>query len=686
MPRPPNRLAQSTSPYLLQHQHNPVDWYPWGEEALAKARAEDKPIFLSIGYAACHWCHVMEKDAFSVEAIADFLNAHFVSIKVDREERPDLDQLYQGVVQLQGKPGGWPLTVFLTPDGRPFFGGTYFPPEDAFGLPSFSRVLRTVHEAWTTRREEVEASADAFREGLGRYMALGLGAGEAPPDARAIARAAERVLEALDERHGGFFGAPKFPRPMELAFLLRVASAPLGLHEDLRARARRAVELSLDAMARGGIRDQLGGGFHRYAVDEAWAVPHFEKMLYDNALLLRLYAESSRAFGRAADAEVARGIVAWLDEMRDPHGAFFSSQDADSEGVEGKYFVWSPEEIDEVLDPDLAALAKARFGVRPGGNFEGGTTVLHLAATIEDLAERTGRRPEEVRARCEEARARLLGARRRRVPPAVDDKVLASWNGLAIGALAAAGRHLDDPSLVERARAAADVVLSRLWDGERLMRAYRGDRAGQSAFLEDYAFLCEGLVELFESTGERRWLDAALALARRIATDFWDEATRTFYLDPIDGERLLHRIVSAHDQALPSGASSAVVALLRLFALTGDDELGRIAEAHLARQGEAIAEHPFSFAHLLCAAILARLGVTQVAVLGPPGPERDALLAAAREGFRPDVLAYAAEQGAGPALEGRSVVAGKAAAWVCRHFACERPRTDPDALREALHA
>jgi len=681
-----NRLASATSPYLLQHSRNPVDWYPWGEEAFEKARREDRPIFLSVGYSACHWCHVMEKDAFSVEEIAETLNRHFVSIKVDREERPDVDELYQGAVQLLGRPGGWPLSVFLTPDGRPFFGGTYFPPRDAYGLPSFRRVLDAIVEAWSHRRDEVERAADALARGLSDYAAMGLAASERAPEAAQLFEAAETVLSAHDPVGGGFFGAPKFPHPLELSFLLRIAALPLGADEGLRARAREAVEASLDAMARGGIRDQLGGGFHRYAVDERWAVPHFEQMLYDNALLLRLYAEAARAFGRRDFREVALGIVDWLDEMRDPAGAFCASRDADSEGEEGRYYVWTPEEFEEVLGPDLAEVAMARFGVRAGGNFEGGTTVLAVAADVPDLARRFGRSEAEIGRMLAEARKRLLERRRRRIPPATDDKVLAGWNGLAIGALAVSGRLLEEDALVERAKAAAEAVLSRLWDGRRLLRIYRGERAGQEAFLDDHAYLCEGLVELFESSGESRWLDAALDLAHAIAGRFWEEETRTFYLGPADGERLILPVISSRDDVVPAGASSATTAFLRLFALTGEDELGRIAESYLARQGRAMVESPFSFAHLLGAAALRAQGITEVAILGPPGPKRDALLAASREGFRPDILAYAAERGAGPAMAGRGGLDGEPAAWVCRHFACERPRMDPDELRAALHA
>lgn len=670
-----NRLAQSVSPYLLQHQDNPVDWYPWGPEALDKARREDKPILLSIGYATCHWCHVMERDAFSVEEIAALLNRDFVSIKVDREERPDLDALYQGVVQLQGRGGGWPLTVFLTPEGKPFFGGTYFPPHDGYGLPSFRRVIEAIADAWKNRRAELEKSADSFTDGLGSLNRIGLGEGIAPPSAERLAEAVERILEQVDDEEGGFFGAPKFPRPLELSFLLRASSLPLPLDEGLRLRAAGACRRALEKMAAGGIHDQLAGGFHRYAVDAAWAVPHFEKMLTDNALLLRTYAEAAQAFDEPRFREVAHGIACWmLEEMRDPGGAFHSAQDADAEGVEGKSYVWTLDEIMEALGPDLGALAASHWGVTEEGNFEGGASVLHEARRPADDA--TARRLEQ-------ARRRLLARRRERAAPAVDDKILASANGLAIGALAAAGRLLGVPAWIEAALEAAEAIRETHWDGKRLFRSHRGGRTHQEGFLDDCAFVAEGLVELFEATGNTRWLAVAAKLGKRIVEEFWDEGASVFFLTPAE-DGLLHRVVSAHDGAVPSGASSATLAFLRIFALTGDDWVGEAAEAYLARQGDRMVEDPFSFGQLLCAAALRAVGLVEAAVLGPEGSERDRLLAVCREGFRPQIISYASERGVGPLLSGRGGMDGAAMVWICRGFACERPRSDPDEVREAL--
>ena len=671
--RPANRLAQEASPYLRQHMYNPVDWYPWGEEALEKARREEKPILLSVGYAACHWCHVMEKDAFEVEAVAEAMNRDFVSIKVDREERPDIDGLYQGVVQLMGRGGGWPLTVFLTPDCRPFFGGTYFPPQDRYGLPGFSRLLEALADAWKNRRAEVEKSADSFAGGLEKLSLVGVGGGETPLRADDLLRAAARLVQEIDPRNGGFFGAPKFPHPMELAYLLRVGGRGIeGASETDRAEVNEGVRKSLDAMLRGGIYDQIGGGFHRYAVDEAWAVPHFEKMLYDNALLVRLYAEAFAAYGEPAYARVSREIAGWMArEMTDAGGGFTSSQDADSEGEEGKFFVWTQAELRAVLGEELAERAAAHWGVTERGNFEHGATVLHLAAGPADEG-------------LEEARRRLFAARSERVAPATDDKVLAGWNGLAIGGLAAAGRILGEPSMIEQARRAATFVLDTLAADGGLHRVYREGQVKQEAFLDDHAWLAEGLVELFESTGEERWLEEARRLASVIASRFWDEERGIFWLDPIDRPGLLQRVPAVHDNATPGGGSSAVHAFLRIHALTGDDRCGEVADRYLRGQRDEIARNPFAFGHLLCAAWLQQRGIVEVAVLGPAGPERDGLLAAARDGYRPEILAFAAERGIGEIFAGRDAVGGAPAAYVCRAFACEAARTDPQALARAL--
>lgn len=680
-----NRLAQEASPYLRQHMHNPVDWYPWGDEALEKARREDKPILLSVGYAACHWCHVMEKDAFEVDDVAARMNRAFVSIKVDREERPDIDALYQGVVQLMGRGGGWPLTVFLTPDGRPFFGGTYFPPQDRYGLPGFTRLLDTLAEAWATRRDEVERSAASFAEGLERMARVGVGTAEGELRAEDLRRAATKLAQEIDPRNGGFFGAPKFPHPMELSFLLRMAARGLpGMPDDERAEVAKGVRLSLDRMMRGGLYDQLGGGFHRYSVDDAWAVPHFEKMLYDNALLLRLYAEASVAFGEPAYARIARETAAYLSrEMTDAGGGFFSSRDADSEGVEGKYFVWTPAQLAAVLGDD-AQLGAAHLGVSDAGNFEHGTTVLHVAATPAEIASARGLPVDDVELRLAEAKRRLFAARQARVAPGTDDKVLASWNGLAVGALAAAGRLLGEPGMIEQARRAATFVLGTLAAGGTLQRVYRAGQVKGAAFLDDYAWLCEGLIELFESTGESRWLDAARDLAGQILDRFWDEERGLFFLDAEGEAGLLQRVPSVHDSATPSGGSSAVSAFLRLHALTGDERAGAVADRWLRLQRDELLRSPFAFGHLLGAGWLAVRGIVEVAVLGPAGAGRDALLGAARRGYRPEILAFAAEAGVGEIFARRGAVDGHAAAYVCRAFACEAPRTDARELEQAL--
>jgi len=683
--RPANRLAHEASPYLRQHMHNPVDWYPWGDEAFEKAAAEQKPILLSVGYAACHWCHVMEKDAFDVEEVAALMNRHFVSIKVDREERPDVDALYQGVVQLMGRGGGWPLTVVMTPDRRPFFGGTYFPPRPAYGMPGFSQVLSAIADAWANRRDEVEKSAASFEEGLARFTRLGIGAeGERAVGAADLVRAADRLVQEGDRTHGGFFGAPKFPHPMELAFLLRMVASDLDeMTGDRRREAEELLRRTLDAMHRGGIHDQLAGGFHRYSVDEAWAVPHFEKMLYDNALLLRVYAEAAVALGDGAYADVARGIAGWMArELQDARGAFHSSQDADSEGVEGKFFVWTRAQLEDALGPRLAADATTRYGVGEEGNFEGGATVLHLAR--EDV-------PASDEA-AEEIRRRLLEVREARVRPATDDKVITAWNGLAIGALAAAGRLLGDRDLVAKARQAAEFLLQTFETSGGLHRIWRNGQVKEGAFLDDYGALCEGLLELFEATGDARHLVEARRLAQEAIRDFWDEGAGMFWLAPApapgrgggSGGELPHRMPSVHDDAAPSGASSFTTALLRLHALTGEARFGEIAERWLRRQRDEMIRNPFAFGHLLGAAVLAARGIDVVAVVGREGRERDALLAAARRGLRPEVLAFASADPTIDAVEGKGEVDGRPAAYVCRQFACEAPRTDPGEVSDAL--
>ncbi len=565
--RPANRLIGETSPYLLQHAHNPVDWYPWGPEALARAKAEDKPIFLSVGYSACHWCHVMEHESFEDPEIAGLMNELFVNIKVDREERPDLDQIYMAAVQaFQDGHGGWPMSVFLTPDGKPFYGGTYFPPVDSRGMPGFPRVLRELHRAWAERREDVDQIADGMTE---RLQAGGLAtpaAGEL--SATLLDQAARALAREFDPVHGGFLPAPKFPHPMDLRLLLRQHARTGDTH------ALHIVRQTLDKMARGGIYDHLGGGFARYSTDARWLVPHFEKMLYDNALLASAYLEAYQATGEVEYARVARETIDYvLGRMTGPEGGIYSTEDADSEGEEGKYYVWTRAEVNEVLGPDRAETFAYVYDVTESGNWEH-ANILNLPKPIATAAKLLGKDESALRAELDEDRARLLAVRDRRVPPGKDTKILTSWNGLMIAALAEGGRILREERYLDAARRAAAFVLETLRgpDG-RLLHAYKDGQARFNAYLDDYANMIDGLTRLFETTGEPRWLVAALDLVRTLLDEFADPEHGGFFYTGRSHEALIARQRDAFDNATPSGNAMAATALLRLGALTGREDL-----------------------------------------------------------------------------------------------------------------
>jgi uncharacterized protein YyaL (SSP411 family) len=683
------RLASEPSPYLRQHADNPVDWYPWGPEALARARAEDKPILLSVGYSACHWCHVMAHESFEDPETAAVMNRHYVNVKVDREERPDLDQLYQGVVQLMGRGGGWPLTVFLTPDLRPFFGGTYFPPEDRHGLPGFRRLLEGLAEAWAARREEVDAQAGEFLEGLRQVAVHGLagaggrGAGGALAGADVVA-AGQALLRRVDRTHGGFGGAPKFPNPMALATLLRAwrrsGQGPL----------REAVLLSLEAMARGGVYDQLGGGFHRYSTDAHWGVPHFEKMLYDNAQLLHLYAEAFQVAPRPLWRKVCEETVAYLQrEMRDAGGAFYAAQDADTEGEEGRFFVWRPEELDAALPADLAALAREHYGVTPGGNFEGGATVLSVVRDAAALGRAHGLEPAQVEARLAHAQRLLLAAREKRERPGRDDKLLAGWNGLTLRALAFASRVFERPDWLALAAGAADFLLAHLWKDGRLARSHREGGARLDGQLEDYGGLAAGLVALYQATFQPRYLEAAVALVERARELFWDAEKRAYLAAPRDTPDLLTPTYATHDNAWPSGASTLAEAQVALAALTGRTDLLAAAEEYLGRMREQLVQQPMAYGHLWLAADALLEGAAEVVVAGE-GVVAAEMLGLLDATYAPHLAVSLKRPGqpVHPLLAathaGREPVDGKPAAYLCRHFACERPLTEPEALRRAV--
>jgi uncharacterized protein len=665
-----NRLARETSPYLLQHAENPVDWYPWGEEALARARAEDRPILLSVGYSACHWCHVMERESFEDAETAAYMNANFVPIKVDREERPDVDAIYMEAVQAFTGQGGWPMTVFLDPEGVPFYGGTYFPPDDSRGMPSFRMVMEAVLEAYRGQREEIRERAATM---VGRLEALAkIDPGEMPGPEQ-LAEAMTTLLSRADPAAGGFGRAPKFPPSDSLELLMSVAERSRGTGMD-------HVERTLDAMLAGGIYDQVGGGFARYAVDSAWLVPHFEKMLYDNGLLARAYLHGWQTLGHERYRRVCEETLDWLlREMRGPEGAFYSAYDADSEGEEGKFYVWTPAEIRAVLgkveDPDFdREEILAYYGVTERGNFEG-KNILHLADGAAAPA------PEGLDA----ARAVLLAARAERVPPGLDDKRLTSWNALAIAALAEAGAVLGRPDYIDAATACADFLLTTMRDEEtgHLLRTYKDGRAHLNAYLEDHAFLVEALLTLYESTFDPRWFTEARALAETMIDRFGDDERGGFFTTSTDHEELIARRKEVGDHPIPSGQSSAALGLLRLAALSGEARFAGRATSVFALFGGPMISHPDSFAHLLRALDFHLAKTREVALVGD---DTGALERVVRAAFRPNVVVAAGRAGTvePPLLDARAEVGGEPAAYVCEGFTCNLPVTDPAALEKEL--
>ena len=699
-----NRLSREASPYLQQHATNPVDWYPWGPEALARAKELDRPILLSIGYSACHWCHVMERESFADEATAKLMNERFVSIKVDREERPDLDQVYQLAVQLTGRGGGWPLTAFLTPTGEPFFAGTYFPPKERYGMPGFSAVLEAVSQAYQTQRADIHQQAEKMTSALAAATsaknaknASDEGAGDSAPGPDFLARAVAQVARRFDDVNGGFGTRPKFPNTMALSLLLR--SAAVDQDEAAGHRVLRA----LRAMSRGGIHDQLGHGFHRYSTDETWLVPHFEKMLYDNALLLELYAQAFAARRRPEDRDVAADIVEYLGrEMTGDDGAFYATQDADSEGHEGKFFVWKEEEIRAALpdEPFAAEVAIACFGVTEEGNFEepgipkDGASVLSLAVTATE--------PEEIAAFAR-ARARLFVLREMRPKPFRDEKVIASWNGLMIRSLAHAGGALAEPSWTLRAEAAFATVMKRLArreDGDergvRLDRLYKGNVVRGPGFLDDYSYLAAAALELYEVTGKPEYVTQARELGEAIVARFGaapgDGDGRLFFT-PADGESLIHRSRDPYDQAVPNAAAVAYEVFLRLGSLLGGEWTARAA-APLESLATEAAKMPLALGHAV--GVLDRLvrGPVAIVLVGPHGdPSLAALAKAALAIYVPNrVIAWLDPDGAGSRAACAALADGKVdtgssqvpAAYVCRGSTCSLPVTAPEDLVKLL--
>ncbi len=671
-----NHLANAISPYLLQHRDNPVDWYPWGDEALEKARREDKPIFLSIGYSACHWCHVMAHESFEDAALAEQLNRDFVSIKVDREERPDLDGIYMSAVVALNGQGGWPLSVFLTPDLQPFYGGTYFPPERRHGLPAFRDVLAALAGAWKDRRSEVLQTGSEIASHLSRPEMQA--APETVLSAEALSTGAKILADSYDWEHGGWGSAPKFPQPMAVEFLLR---RHLGGDE----RALKPALHALSAMAQGGMYDVIGGGFCRYSTDPFWRVPHFEKMLYDNAQLARVYLHAWLVTHNDRFRRIAAGTLDFVArELTSPQGGFYSSLDADSDGEEGKYYVWTRDELRNALGTEDEFFASA-YGLTESGNWES-RTVLQRQLDDDALGSRFSLSREQVTAKLDACHARLMSARAGRLRPRTDDKILAGWNGLMLAAMAEGGRFLDHPGYLELAtRCARHLLEQQVVDG-RLRHAWRDGTAGQEAFLEDYAGVILGLFELYQADPDPAWYASACRLADRMAGGFLDESGG-FFDTEADAAVVLSRPKELQDNATPCGNSLAAEALLKLSALDGSSRWAELAEKTLSQLPPAAARYPTAFAHWLTAADLQRRGIKQVAILAydhAASGFRQVIDTAYRPNLILAVASYPPPPSAPALVRDRPLVDGKATAYVCEHFSCKLPVTSGEALLEQL--
>ncbi len=682
-----NRLAKETSPYLLQHAHNPVDWYPWGEEALAKARSEDKPIFLSIGYSACHWCHVMERESFENDSIAGLMNEHFVNIKVDREERPDLDDIYMSFVQMSTGSGGWPMSVFLTPEAKPFFGGTYFPPQDAYGRPGFPQILRAVVEAWDTDREAIMHGAETAVERLQSALQVVQPATTLEPEA--INTAVQQMLQRFDPIDGGFSGAPKFPPSYALSVIMR------QYHRTKEPRLLKAVTFTLDKMANGGLCDQLGGGFHRYSVDAQWLVPHFEKMLYDNALLTMAYCDAFQLTQKPLYRRVVTETLDYvLRDMTDETGGFHSAEDADSEGEEGKFYVWKPEEILAVLGAEDGRLFCDYFDASIEGNFEHQRSILHVGTAASEFAQRYAITETELESRLSTMKSRLLEQRALRVRPNKDDKVLTDWNGLMISALARGYQITGEEKYRMAARKCATFIQKTLSTSGGLMRVYRAGTIKQHGFITDYAFLLNGLVDLYESDFDVIWLNWADQLANDMLAKFEDKENGGFFMTIANQADLLVRQKDSYDGAIPSGSSVATIALLRVSLLLDNKSYRAAAERTLQSLAANANKVPMAYMNLLNAADLVIHPPREIAIVGTSSDEpTQALIECAYRTYTPGrVIAFLdpADPAAAstatriPLMKDRTMVGGKATAYVCQNFACKLPVNDVKMLTAQL--
>jgi len=677
-----NHLINESSPYLLQHAHNPVDWYPWGEEAFAISREQNKPVLLSIGYSACHWCHVMAHESFEDEEIARLMNDNFVNIKVDREERPDLDQIYMNAVQMMTHHGGWPMTVFLTPDAIPFYGGTYFPPQDRYNMPGFPRVLISVAEAYKDRRSDIAQTSDQLLNELRRLSETS--GSEQSIEKELLDAAFVGITRGYDPVNGGFGGAPKFPPAMTLEFLLRTFVRTGN------ADALEMVRTTTTKMAYGGMYDQLGGGFHRYSTDAKWLVPHFEKMLYDNALLSRVYLHYYQVSQDELARETTKGILDYvIREMTNDEGGFYSTQDADSEGHEGKFFVWDIAEIKSVLGEKQANFFCAAYDITDSGNFEG-ENIPNIKHSLKVVAEKAGVTLDELNASLSQSKRKLFEVREQRIKPDRDEKVITAWNGLMLASFAEAGVVLDRPDYLDIARKNARFILSKLQRDGFLLRTYKDGVAKFNAYLEDYAFLIEGLTTLFETSGEIEWLNAALSLTDRMVEEFWDEDNAGFFFTGTSHEKLIVRSKDYFDNATPSGNSVAASVLLRLGILTDSEHFRNLAVSVFREVADSIRKYPSGFGYALSGLDFLLSTPKEVAIIAAEKSTLKTFVRAAWDRYLPNKVVASALSGDSAAigsvvlLQNRNLVQGKTAAYVCQNYTCKEPVTEIAAFAEQL--
>ena len=682
-PKHTNRLVHETSPYLLQHAHNPVDWYPWGEEALERAKREQKPILLSIGYSACHWCHVMERESFENEEIASVMNELFINIKVDREERPDLDEIYMNAVQVMTRQGGWPMTVFLTPDLKPFYGGTYYPPTDRYGRPGFPKVMEAVAEAFKDKHTQVLEQADQLTAQLNQINNV-VYPHEQELSEQLMQNAFQHYRSQFDSHHGGFGNAPKFPPSMGLPFLLRY------WHHSGNANALEMVELTLEKMARGGMYDQLGGGFHRYSTDAHWLVPHFEKMLYDNAQLVVAYFEAYQATQKPFYRDITTETLDYvLREMYDAeNGGFYSTQDADSEGIEGKFFVWEPNDVEDVIGEENAEIFCEYYDITPHGNFEG-ENILHVQTPSDIFARKLRMDVAELEALLADGKQKLFEEREKRIKPGLDDKILTSWNGIMIRGMAMGYQLTGKPEYLEACEKSAEFVLTTLsQDNGLLLRTYRSGKSHLNAYLEDYSYFIAGLIALYEASFEQRWLTEAERLAHIMIDQFGDDAGDGFFFTGKAHETLIVQSKSAYDGATPSGASMAIHSLLRLAKHLDNAQFHDKAVETLKLYFHQMERMPSGSGQLLCELAFLLSTPKEIAIVGEKGDAKtEAMLVALHSTYQPNKIVALSESADGqilPLLAGKTQIDDTATAYVCENYACQAPTTDVEAFVELL--